>query len=79
MIISAAELRAKQDKYLQEVEDSELSGIIAILEKAYTQDNSYVYVRSISRRNIKKLEDVGYTIQYTCGDCVSPGEYTISW
>lgn len=78
-MITASELRAKQEKYLQKVDDQQLQEIAARLEKAWLGSYRVMYVESINPTNREKLRAAGYKIDFEPGDQRDPSCYYISW
>ena len=78
-MITASELRAKQEKYLQEVDDQQLQKIAAKLEEAWKDFSRVIYVESINPTNQEKLRAAGYKVDFEPGNQRDPSCYYISW
>ena len=78
-LISAEEVRRRQDNFLQENIDSELSSIMKKIKGTTYTNNSYVIAETLHEHNIKKLNDLGYKVTMYQGDLISPNYYMISW
>lgn len=78
-MITAAELRAKQERYLQEVDDQQLQEIAARLEEAWYSPYRVICIEDINSTNQEKLRAAGYKVDFEPGDQRDPSCYYISW
>lgn len=77
-LISADELRRRQDEYISKFDDTQMQHIIVTLNDAYKRPERYKTYDMISEHNIAKLRERGYKVEYM-GSQIDGYYYKVSW
>lgn len=77
-LISADELRRRQDEYISKFDDTQMQHIIVTLNDAYKKPERYKTYDMISEHNIAKLRNAGYKVEYM-GSQIDSYYYKVSW